>query len=913
MRVIRMMSRPLVASAVIAAVCLGGSAALAQPVNDSCASAIVLSSGVPASGSTTGAAFDLPVSCQDGGTDVWYTFTAASPGPYQVTLIAADTTTLTLAVVSGCDFPIAENGCVTGGGAEPLVIRFTAFFAGEQVLVRIGDTSPGTAFSVTAGPLPPPVNDECGGAIPLELSTPLLTDNLAATTSFGLTDMGACQSLSPNFAGVSDVFFSFTPTFSGYVDISSCQSEIDSILSVHSACPASAANMIACNDNGPRPGCGAFDTLSSYVIGMPVTAGSTYYIRVATVVPADAPFIPQARFIVEVKVGQQVLPPANDSCAAAEQLPSDSFTVGSTVLATGGTSSVCGVDDVWDVWYRFTSVQPVTTIFNFEIASGAFDNQATMSAYTDCGGVLLACEAYNPLTNPNMVMSLAVEPGQSVVLRVAGATTAQDDFVMVTLTGPTAANNRSCATAAPLVIGESVNVDLGATTSTLASPCGDGADVYALWYTFQASGTGYYRFSTEVEPDQSQSVITVYGACGDTMPLQCRSQGDWQSTNPLSSAASLRLAAGQRVYLRVSQAFSGRGLFSLVANGPFAPPPTPAHDVCAQAQVINVLPFTSADVDITTAGPDASSCGPASQSLGGLWYRIVAGQDGFLRGTVSTNDARTAQVMFFDGTCNALNELACPDFFLGTPPVPVEAGGSYFALVSVRPSIEDGNVGSPLPLPLGTTLRASFEILVPPANDTCANAARITESPSTVTVDTLLAGPDAPEPSCIGFDGVVNQGVWYVLSTSTAGTLTVHGVRTGGSFLYSPGGALFSGSCGTLVEVACDSPLNGMLISDNFEFEVVLAGNQTYYLLVGMYAGPGGGETEITVDYTGQLDTGSSCPADFNGSGTVSVQDIFDFLSAYFLGLPTADVNDSGSVTVQDIFSYLTLYFIGCP
>ncbi len=54
------------------------------------------------------------------------------------------------------------------------------------------------------------------------------------------------------------------------------------------------------------------------------------------------------------------------------------------------------------------------------------------------------------------------------------------------------------------------------------------------------------------------------------------------------------------------------------------------------------------------------------------------------------------------------------------------------------------------------------------------------------------------------------------------------------------------------------------------------------------------------------------CPADFNNSGTVTVQDIFDFLVAYFAGDVAADFNNSGTVTVQDIFDYLAAYFIGC-
>jgi hypothetical protein len=55
------------------------------------------------------------------------------------------------------------------------------------------------------------------------------------------------------------------------------------------------------------------------------------------------------------------------------------------------------------------------------------------------------------------------------------------------------------------------------------------------------------------------------------------------------------------------------------------------------------------------------------------------------------------------------------------------------------------------------------------------------------------------------------------------------------------------------------------------------------------------------------------CLADYNNSGSVTVQDIFDFLVGYFTNDPRADVNHSGlPVTVQDIFDFLTFYFSGC-
>ncbi len=54
------------------------------------------------------------------------------------------------------------------------------------------------------------------------------------------------------------------------------------------------------------------------------------------------------------------------------------------------------------------------------------------------------------------------------------------------------------------------------------------------------------------------------------------------------------------------------------------------------------------------------------------------------------------------------------------------------------------------------------------------------------------------------------------------------------------------------------------------------------------------------------------CKANFNGMGGISVQDIFDFLAAWFAGSPSANVNGTGGVTVQDIFDFLSLWFSGC-
>ena len=57
----------------------------------------------------------------------------------------------------------------------------------------------------------------------------------------------------------------------------------------------------------------------------------------------------------------------------------------------------------------------------------------------------------------------------------------------------------------------------------------------------------------------------------------------------------------------------------------------------------------------------------------------------------------------------------------------------------------------------------------------------------------------------------------------------------------------------------------------------------------------------------------TGCNADINNSGTLEVQDIFDFLALWFAGDCRADFNGTGGISVSDIFDFLTAWFAGCP
>ncbi len=54
------------------------------------------------------------------------------------------------------------------------------------------------------------------------------------------------------------------------------------------------------------------------------------------------------------------------------------------------------------------------------------------------------------------------------------------------------------------------------------------------------------------------------------------------------------------------------------------------------------------------------------------------------------------------------------------------------------------------------------------------------------------------------------------------------------------------------------------------------------------------------------------CPGDFDQNGTVAVNDIFAFLSAWFAGQPSADLDGTPGVGVPDIFAFLARWFAAC-
>ncbi|HWB34802.1 MAG TPA: hypothetical protein VHA75_02140, partial [Rugosimonospora sp.] len=190
--------------------------------------------------------------------------------------------TCTLGGAAGCTSPLAFQGvgsvCTTnpcqGACCNPATGGCTMTGSAGCVSPSVFQSA-GTSCS-PSNPCPqppPPSNDLCSTVLTaLSPTIPPNGGTVNGTTAAAVTDGNAnCGS-----GGYRDVYYVFTPAMSGSYTLDLCQTapSFDTVLSIHSGCPADASTILACDDDST---CGLLSTLQYNNF----TAGTHYIIRVA--------------------------------------------------------------------------------------------------------------------------------------------------------------------------------------------------------------------------------------------------------------------------------------------------------------------------------------------------------------------------------------------------------------------------------------------------------------------------------------------------------------------------------------------------------------------------------------------------------------------------------------------------------
>ncbi len=348
---------------------LPAASALAQ--SDSCASATPVTQGAY-SGSTAAATNDGSADCGSSAAspDLWYRFNSATACGLRVDLCGSAYDTV-LSVHTACPgSPANQVACNddTGGSCGLGSTVLFSVAAGQSYFLRVSGFAGATgAFTLNLSACTPASpTDSCTLARTVAQGT--VTDTTLAATNDGSATCGASE-FSP------DIWFAFTPTDNCPVQVETCGSTFDTVLSVHTSCPGLDANQIVCNDDA----CPNFNSR----VFFNASAGTRYLLRVAGYNGATGN--------VTLTVQQNCAPPGTDSCSAATELSPGTVQVSTSGATTDGASSCDSGAPGPDVWFRYTPAADCSLRVN--TCNSSFDT--ILSVHTACPGTALNQVACN--------------------------------------------------------------------------------------------------------------------------------------------------------------------------------------------------------------------------------------------------------------------------------------------------------------------------------------------------------------------------------------------------------------------------------------------------------------------------------------------------------------------------------------
>lgn len=588
-------------------------AVVSAPPNDECAGAVPLPVKpahavlLPSTeGSTVGATMSSN-GCTAGSEshaddDVWFSFTALNT---QQLLTISPASGLSLQVISGtCASPTQVLCRATTSGRDIL----TGLTIGQTYHVRVYTAS--NSATVRAlfriGVFDIAANDECAGAIPINVDAPGDEQRTMAAPV-------ACSSSSVQPGGCTattyDLWYSFVaPSSSVYMrDLAHA-----GYYSVYSGGCGSLACIIA-HDQSPAVATG-------------LTPGSTYYL---TVGQNNSPNV------IDFTVREL---PENDECATAVPLPVQSnvddiaWTNCDTHYATQSAPACSGnaatSDD--DVWYSFVAPQDNVTL-RFLQVEPVSNMTGTVELFSGSCGALtsLLCTSAGASTDFTGLTS-----GSSYYFRVyTGGQNESTRFVKrIALT---AIVNDDCAGALPLspvVLSDFPDIKrVYPLLGSSAVPACNGTADDDLWYTFTPTSTSAAFVGAAGSENFTAELFT--GGCGALTSVDCRA--NLAPTNFRVNYGSL--TPGATYHLRLYT--------TAVAIGNFVPMyfDQPANDEPAGAYVVQpsgtpfTFPITTSNWTYGASQSFGRMCGNQGAPDDDVWFRFTATQTAHTLTAVRSN------------------------------------------------------------------------------------------------------------------------------------------------------------------------------------------------------------------------------------------------------------------------------------
>jgi Ca2+-binding RTX toxin-like protein len=319
----------------------------------------------------------------------------------------------------------------------------------------------------------------------------------------------------------------------------------------------------------------------------------------------------------------------------------------------------------------------------------------------------------------------------------------------------------------PLPYTSTVDTTEATTPTDEVAPSCTYSDGRSVWYRYTAPADGYLK--ADIGSSYYATGIAAYTGSAP-------SAGTEVACN--ASKLNFKVRGGETYTILVRDGYSGS--VSLTASEGVAPP---ANDDFAAAKVIDRLSFSDT-VDMTYATKEDAdpipSCNYATGST--VWYSYTPSADGYVQ--AETPGSYYSALAVYTGSPGSFDQVACDQSHVNFK---VHAGVTYYFMVRDQYGYT-----------AGLTFTASDGV-PPPPNDDFADA-RSFDVPSTDSVNAkyATAESDDPSPTCQYAGGAT---AWYTHTATADGWVELDTSASG----YSNAVAVYTGSRGSLNEVACDS------------------------------------------------------------------------------------------------------------
>ena len=457
----------------------------------------------------------------------------------------------------------------------------------------------------------------------------------------------------------------------------------------------------------------------------------------------------------------------------------------------------------------------------FDCGSSTFEVTADLTDMGSANSITVTDDQASPSQSISSVGPVTFGPypfGTAIVLTVTN-----DDTPICNVASPSQVvlgcppSNDECDAAVALVVNPDATCTsttpgtiIAATPSAVDTAACFGTEDDDVWFSFVAENAAHIISLNNVAGSTADLYHSLWtGDCG-TLTLVPNSCSDPNTSTPSG------LVVGQTYYLRVYSWTATVGQTSTFDVCIGTPPPPPANDECIDAVALTVNPdasctsFETGTIQSATASAvDQLACGGtedddvwysfvASDVLQSIKFSNVAGLTTTLSSSLWTGDCTALTLV--PGSCSTVNAYTVTG---------LTAGETYYLRVYTATATTGQNttfdicIGTPPP---------------PPANDDCSAAIEITAG-GDFAAGALLCS-NVSSTSTVGlpvFTCQTNRSndIWYTVSVPASGSLTIETQAAPGTVMTDTVITMYTGSCGSLVEVGCDDDSG----TDNFSLE----------------------------------------------------------------------------------------------